>query len=123
MQKIVKLFLVVFLIASCAPANLRNTEVLRDTTSEMKAIYKPLQEISFCLSAHGDIYNVLQGGLMSSHMPLCQKDATVIHSHPVWGEPFPNFWDSNSWKKYKARYGNEYFGIMKKEWYKTYHIP
>ena len=92
------------------------------TTTEMQRIYKATREITFCLSPDQEIYNVLNGGWMSSPMPLCEKDATVIHSHPWWAESGANSYDLWMFKKYHERYGNTKFGVMKRDWYRVYEV-
>lgn len=117
-----KLLIIILFLFGCAPASLRSTVVLHETTLEMQGLYNPFIEIGFCLDPNGEIYNIQNGGWMTSPLPLCRQDAIVMHTHPVWAEPFANIADYLVWKEYKKRYGNEYYGIMKQNWYKVYHI-
>lgn len=120
-----KLLIVIFLLFSCAPIRARDI-TFHETTPEMKALYSPVQEFGFCLAPDGTIYNMQQYNfpvsMMFSPPPKCYQDAIMMHSHPIWGEPFASISDYLVWKAYNKKYGNEYFGIMKKNWYKVYRI-
>lgn len=81
--------------------------------------YDQWSEKGFCWS-QGKISNVHQGGIMSSPIPVCNSDAIVIHTHPVWAERGANFVDFAVWNEYRSIYGNELFGVCGDEWCKIY---
>ncbi len=119
MKNILKIIIlmVATIIISCAPLMYK-----AGTTPEMKKLYKPWQEIGFCLTRTGKIQNIQLGGWMTAPIPICNKSDIVMHTHPVWGEPMANFWDVYIWGEYKKVYGVKEYGVMKYRWYKVYEI-
>lgn len=116
-QKIGILITVLFFITGCAIA-----EYKADTTMAMKGLYRPWQEIGFCLLPDGQIRNIQIGTVMTAPIPICNKGDIVMHTHPIFADPFASPGDVSNWKEYKRVYGIREYGIMKKHWYKVYEI-
>lgn len=100
-------------VTSCA-SGYRVSEWLNvdaQTLISLNALYDSWWEKGMCV-AWDKVYNVQQGGWMTSPVPLCEKGDIVLHSHPWWGEPGANFNDVWVWDEYWKRYGNRKYGIM-----------
>jgi len=89
----------------------RTVDLPADVIAQMNTLYNPLIEKGFCVGSRG-VYNVLDGGLMWSEVPLCGQADIVMHTHPFWGEKWANWIDTYAWDQYYARYKGWRFGIM-----------
>jgi len=116
MKKLFISFIAVIFIGCALPI-----QILK-TTSNQEKIYRPYQEIAFCLSPGGRIYNILYGGFMSVPMPFCQSKDIPVHSHSIFSENFANFLDIQTWKNYRKKFGHTKFGLMIRNKIKIYHI-
>jgi len=110
-------FIIVLLLIVCATPQKTLTNSM-----QLKAMYKPYQEIAFCLSPGGRVYNILHGGLVSVPMPFCQPNDIPVHSHSILSEDFANILDIQTWKDYKKKFGHTRFGLMTKDEIKIYYI-
>jgi hypothetical protein len=79
--------------------------------NQMMSIYNPFIEKGFCLNPDG-ITNVISGGPAWSEMPLCPKNSIVMHTHPIYGEPWASVLDETGWDEYRKLYGNTTFGVL-----------
>lgn len=116
MKNFILVLILSFLTACATPQRILTNN------ARLKAMYKPYQEIAFCLSLDGRVYNILHGGLASVPMPYCQKNDIPVHSHSVLSEDFANILDIQTWKDYRKKFGHIRFGLMTKDEIKIYYI-
>lgn len=90
------------------------------TTSVMKYLYQPYREISFCLPPEGKIHNLIAGGYFSVPLALCNKGDISMHSHPVYSPGVTSIVDWLTWEWRRSKYGDDCFGVMKKDFYRVY---
>lgn len=109
------------MFTGCA-TNYRSIEmnVNQATVDRIVAEYNPVLEKGFCFDTEKGIYNSLLGGPFWSEMPLCRKASIVMHTHPVWGEPWASIIDEAGWDEYTSLYGNDTFGIVGVGWIRFY---
>lgn len=113
MRKLVVLVVLILLSSGCAVGYKQvNIELSPLAKSQVSELYNPVMEKGFCLHPIKGVSNVLNGGPFWSDMPLCNKDDFVMHTHPVFCEPGPNFIDGMGWDEYGKRYGNEVYGVV-----------
>ena len=107
----IRILIILFCLTGCAGKYYTISNELPDSLmSQMNSLYPKWHERSFCV---GDsIYNVLEGGVTTSPMPLCNENDIVFHTHPCWAENGANFIDLWAWDVYHNIFGNERFGIM-----------
>lgn len=114
--------LLILCACSCAYSTRTDVQLNSDQTREMAELYSPWYEKTFCLGDDG-VKNIIVGNILSAQLPLCDKNDVVFHTHPVFGEHFPNFIDEAAWKRYHKLYGNELYGILfSAESYKIYRV-
>jgi hypothetical protein len=96
--------------SGCSAAPLQ-VSLSPEAVSQANEVYNPLIETAFCVSSNG-IHNVVTGGPFSCDMPICDRADIVFHTHAIFSESGANFLDWSVWGKYKARYGNDLYGVM-----------
>jgi hypothetical protein len=107
------LIIIAMFLGGCATSYDRVYIEINETTMEqMMNIYNPVIEKGFCLNPTKGIENVMSGGPAWSEMPLCSKSAIVMHTHPIYGEPWASVLDEMGWDEYSRLYGNKTFGIL-----------
>lgn len=109
------LILFTVLFCSCVHGNYLITQspsVPYSVVQDMNKLYRPYQEIAFCVSSSG-VRNIMEGGLFwMNDLPLCSRAEIVMHTHPVWGSVRASIQDLITWDNYFHTYGNWRFGIM-----------
>lgn len=113
--------LLLLLCSSCATNFIQvNVDVSPPIMQQIVDEYNPVVEKGFCVSLDKGVYNVVYGNPIFSTMPLCNRSDIVMHTHPVWGEPWASFIDDNGWSEYQTLYGNLIYGIVGVGWVKFY---
>ena len=101
--------------SGCATSS-RFTKVESPPDTKIRQIYDNWTEYGFCLTAAGDIYNILyfssNVSWCASPMCLCRPDDIVAHTHPIIGENGPSVWDWWVWERYARLYDNRFFGVF-----------
>jgi hypothetical protein len=121
MKKLIMILLMCILVSGCA-INYKTVDVniKSEVMDQMMAEYNPVLEKGFCMDLDKGVHNIIMGGPAWSEMPLCNRTDIVMHTHPIFGEPWASIIDEMGWTEYTSRYGNTTYGIVGFGWIKFY---
>ena len=103
------IIITLLILVGCSGFHLIKSDCYLDPVYEHRTYF---HEISFCLRCDGSTYNFIDGNIVGVYLPECDYIDTVVHTHPIWGEPCASVVDYPIFKAYMDLYGNDTFAVL-----------